>query len=347
MKLGLGTWIGSKRPTASGGSQSRIGPMDHAEDNSGLASITVPFDLAAPVIIVAIATRYTGTLTGLAVTHGGQALTPIHTANNTAAGIFSGIYTGAGLTLETANLVVTPIGLATVGPAVLRVDDSFGSLPIVPSWLGAQSGLGSATGQGVLTAAGVVGLGPIAYALASALVTPSPYTGPSTQFTTALNAFAMTGPKLDVPAFSGGLNWTLNAGWWEHSSGVTTLNGGADMAVDLPAPFGYELEVDIPVGSSLSIQLTKADGSYMNTPIRAPITGKVRFFEHTPGFIGKRWRILGNGPVKFRNLKYVVNPVTIQGIFGRSTINAFDGQRMWFYFPTAAQFAGCAAAVRQ
>lgn len=340
MRLGLDLRI------TGGGSRSltpppQTGAMNRTENGSGLTSITFPYDLASSVAILAVTLRYVGTLTGLTVQHGLQTLNPIHTANDTVSGIFTGLYTASGLTLELANVLILPVGGATVGPAIIRINDEYGSSPILSAWQANQQGAGLNANQGVMYT-GPAGI--VAYALGCDLTDPAPYAGPSTALKPTLSTIALNGVRVDAPVFTGGVRWSEVSGWWEHSGAISS-NAAPALPADVSLPFGYELEVDIPAGGSLSIQIIAPDGSIKTDAIRSPSSGMVRFYHNDMTL--RRFNILGSGAVKFRGLKYVVSPLTLQGVFGKSDTAIASGYRTWFYFPVATRFSGVMAQVYQ
>jgi len=348
LKVGLGVSLGSSAASSSGGIvyDPVPGPLDHVENGTGLSSITVLYELATPVAMLGVAFRYQGALTSVSATHGVDTLTLVSLAKDDVAGIGSAIFYGNGLTIEPANLVVTPSG-ATIGPAVLRIDDSFALTEVQSDWSQSQTGSGLKNNSPQLVSSGIGGDGWFVYSLATVSAEARPHAlswgaGVIDQLYTGV---ASTGTLLDAPVFTSGPGWSQDAEWWVHA-GADGYLIGSDMAPYISAPYEYGLEVDIASGGRMLVQLVTPSGSYTNETIYGPFAGTLKYFA-SQTITGKSWRIFGSGSVRFRNLKYATGGLYVLGQFARSRDQVPNGAAIQFYFPVDTKFAGCAAEVNQ
>lgn len=69
--------------------------------------------------------RHNGPVTTMTATHGGEPLQLVSFVLNDVDNIGAAVFYGNGLAIEPAELVITPVGGGTVGPALVRIDDSF------------------------------------------------------------------------------------------------------------------------------------------------------------------------------------------------------------------------------
>jgi hypothetical protein len=327
------------------------GPLDYIETGEGLDSITVEYDLARDVAMLGVAFRHTGPVTTLTATHGGEPLELVsfvlHPTNNIGAASFI----GNGLTIEPADLVITPVG-GTIGPALLRIDDSFAIDEIAVGVFGERTGASNnQNGAPPIVFDPVSGNGYGVWALATASAeteaTTIPWNG-SSPLEPLFWGVASSGTLLDAPDFVLPTEgWTQDGdGWYIHTGAATYLNGEplADM---ITVPHWWEVEIDVPAGSRLWVQTMLYQSSYISTLYNGPFSGVVRGYRNQTAPLVSSFRIYAQYDAKFRNLKYCDTGMTVYGQFGRSVNTVPNGSSVQFMMKSNNYFAGVAMEVHE
>lgn len=138
------------------------GPNDIIVDTMGNTSVGGSFDLATGKMTLGVVTRYEGPLTSISATHGGEPLELVRL--DYANGVATAIFYGNGLTMERAELVVTPVG-GTFGPTIMRMRDDFPAGNIATDWNDGKTS--AAIGSGWVTTNGMAADRRILYARGS------------------------------------------------------------------------------------------------------------------------------------------------------------------------------------
>lgn len=322
------------------------GPLDYIEDQEGLSEIRVEYDLARPVAMLGIAFRHSG-ITGLTATHGGEPLQLIGIEYDDQSNIGSAAFYGNGLTIEPADLVITPTG-GTIGPAVLRIDDSFAIDEIdfgSVGWAHGASYIGSATQPPLIpVAANNWGV----YALACVSAEKESYARGWYGATPVQSLFwgvASSGTLNPVPDWqSAGAGWVENGDWWEHTGAASYLIG-EPLSPPVTNPFWWEIEVDVAAGDRLYVQ-TIGGGGFLSELFMGPISGVFRRYR-SQNYSGGSFRIQALGNAKFRNFQYCRDGQTVFGAFGRTTNQVPDGGALQFQIGALSRYAGIIAGVHE
>lgn len=107
------------------------GPLDIIDDTTGNASVGGTFDLATPSMTLAVVAAYAGDFASINATHGGEPLTLVR--EDRVGGIVTAVFYGNGMTMESAELVVSAPGV-TLGPSVMRMRDDWGMGALASDW---------------------------------------------------------------------------------------------------------------------------------------------------------------------------------------------------------------------
>lgn len=328
------------------------GPLDYVEEGEGLPSITVEYGLARPVAMMGIAFRHTGAITSLTATHGGEPLSLISFVLNPDENIGAAAFVGNGLTIEPADLVITPVG-GTIGPAVVRIDDSFMidevEVEISDSVTG-SSYIGSAIQPEPVYFEPVSGNGWGVYALAVAGSEQPSYAiglDGAEPAEVLFGAAATSGSLKTVPEFSPNSTWRKDGEWWTHDGSFAHSHLIGNALPDLMGnPFWWEIEVDIPAGARIHVQTIGTGSIYLSESFIGPVSGIFRRYRHQP-YEAKKFQIQGNGAARFRNFQYCDNGQTIYGAFGRTTNKVPNGSALQFQIGRQSRYAGVIAEVKE
>lgn len=117
--------------TVPGGSGLVKGPLDIIDDTTDNDTIGGTFDLATPSMTLAVVTAYVGEFASINATHGGEPLTLVR--EDHAGGIVTAVFYGNGMTMESAELVVSAPGVK-LGPSVMRMRDDWEMGAIASDW---------------------------------------------------------------------------------------------------------------------------------------------------------------------------------------------------------------------
>lgn len=327
------------------------GPLDYIEEGQSLPNITVEYELARPVAMLGIAFRHTGNVTALTATHGGEALTLVAFIKNDVDNIGSAAFIGNGLTIEPANLVITPVGGGTIGPAVVRIDDSFMIDEIEILQSSSQFGysyIGAGTQPALIPFDPADGTGWGVYALAASSAEKESFArgfGGASPIERLFWGVAASGTLQDSPAWTGpGAGWSQSGDWWEHQ-GASSYLVGADLPATLSPPFWYEVEIDVADGARLYTQVVGA-GGYLSQTFLGPVSGVFRIYR-SQNYAGTRFQVQALGEAKFRNFKYCNNGETVFGAFGRTTNPVPQGSSLQFQIGALSRYAGVVVEVRE
>lgn len=325
------------------------GPLDYLENGEGMDRIVVEYDLARPVAMMGIAFRHTGPVTTLTATHGGEPLRLVSFVLNDVDNTGAAMFIGNGLKIEPANLVITPVG-GKIGPAVVRIDDSFQIEDVQVGVVGPVFGfsyIGAASQPPVVRFDPVDGNGWGVYALAVSGAEASSYAR-------GWNGAAPTEVLFGAPASSGALKnppawvtpaagWSNSGGWWMHNGDAYNYLSGEPFATPVPNPFWWEIEVDVPEGNRLYVQ-TIGGGGHLSETFLGPIKGVFRRYRHQ-SYSANSFRIQANGAAKFRNFRYCDNGQVVYGAFGRTVNKVPNGSGLQFQIGKLSRYAGVIAEV--
>lgn len=350
MKIGVGLWqygrgggIGPK-PIPS--------PLDYTEYQSGLSNITIEYDLARPVAMLGVTFRHDGNVTSLTATHGGEPLELVALALDDVESIGAAAFIGNGLTIEPADLVITPTG-GTIGPALVRIDDSFDLDVVAADHIFEQNGQSGPSDPNQPDPAVFTGLNGdswVVYALATSSAVKESYargTLGGSGMRLLFNGAVASGGLVDAPDFvPTSSTWHDVDGWWEHDGPSTGL-GNALLSEVIEDPFWCEVEVDIAAGSALYIAFLNADADgHESMAINGPAQGLYRVYS-PQGFRCRGFRAFGAGYTKFRNLQYCVDGHILYGAFGRTNTKIREGTTVQFKIVTPSRYAGVIMAARE
>lgn len=327
------------------------GPLDYIEEGESLDSITVEYNLARDVAMLGVAFRHTGPVTTLTATHGGEPLELVSFVLHPTQGIGAASFIGNGLTIEPAELVITPVG-GTIGPALLRIDDSFAIDEVAVGASGERYGASNKQdGAPPIVFEPVSGNGYGVWALATASAeteaTAIPWNGAG-PLDPLFWGVASSGELVDAPDFilpSSG--WTQgDDGWYEHTGAATYLNG-EPLTEMMTVPHWWEVEIDVPSGSRLWVQTMLYQSSYLSTLYNGPFSGVVRGYRNQTAPLSTGFRIYAQYDAKFRNLKYCDTGTTVYGQFGRTVNTVPNGSSVQFMMKSNNYFAGVAMEVHE
>lgn len=322
------------------------GPLDYIENGEDLNSITVQYDLARPVAMMGIAFRHSGNITSLTATHGGEPLQLVSFVLDNASNIGAAAFIGNGLAIEPANLVVTPVGGGKIGPAVLRIDDSFLIDDVAVGMAESRFGvsyIGAATQPVPVDFSPVSGSGWGVYALACVSAEKFSNARGLKGAAPVQDLFwgvASSGTLQDVPNWATlGAGWVQNGPWFEHTGAVSYLIG-EPLPAPMPNPFWWEIEVDVADGARLYVQTVGVGGGgFLSELFMGPISGTFRRYR-SQNYNAASFRIQSLGDAKFRNFKYCDNGQTIYGSFGRTTNPVPNGSSLQFQIGALSRYAG-------
>lgn len=330
-----------------------VGPLDYVEEGQSMPNITVEYELARPVAMLGVAFRHTGNVTGLTATHGGEALTQVAFVKNDVDNIGSAAFIGNGLTIEPANLVITPVGGGTIGPAVLRIDDSFMIDEVEVVSAADRIGfsyIGAATQPVPVVFNPAAGDGWAVYALATS-------SAEKESFARGLNGagpverlfwgVASSGTLEDAPAWIAPAptsGWTQNGAWWEHT-GASSYLRGQPLPAPMGPPFWIEVEIDVAAGDRIYIQ-TITQGGYLSQLYMGPYTGVVRIYR-SQSIQASGFQVQSLGTARFRNFRYCDNGETVFGAFGRTTNQVPNDSSLQFQIGAHSRYAGVVVEVRE
>lgn len=324
------------------------GPLDYVENGENLSNITVSYDLARPVAMLGIAFRHTGHVTTLTATHGGEPLTLVSFILNPLDNIGVATFIGNGLMVEPANLVITPVG-GTIGPAVLRIDDSFAIDAVEVGYAGTEAGYGDQANLSPLIKFEPVsgqGWGVWALAGASGEKQAEIVSRGAGQVQTLFWGIGSSGTLAEPPSWQTvGAGWVQNGAWWEHTGAVSYLTG-TPLPQPMPNPFWWEIEIDVAAGDRLYVQTIGAGGGYLSETFIGPVSGVFRRYR-SQSYSASRFRIQALGNAKFRNFKYCDNGSTIYGTFGRTVAQVPNGSGIQFRMGALSRYAGAAMEVHE
>lgn len=327
------------------------GPLDYIETGENLPSITVEYGLARPVAMLGVAFRHTGTVTTLTATHGGEPLELVGFVLNDADNIGAAAFIGNGLTIEPENLVITPVGGGGIGPAVLRIDDSFAIDDVAVGLAREQFGysyIGAARQPDPIVFNPVSGDGWGVYALAAASAEKESFArglagaGPVEQLFWGV---ASSGTLKDVPPWRAPAptsGWSQDGEWWTHTGASSYLVG--ELLPDLMGPpFWIEVEIDVEAGSRIYIQ-TLSQGGYLSQLYMGPVSEVVRIYR-SQSVQARGFQVQSLGNARFRNFKYCDDGMTVFGAFGRTTNPVPQGSSLQFQIGALSRYAGVVAEV--
>lgn len=326
------------------------GPLDYIETGQGLANITVEYGLARPVAMLGVAFRHTGNVTSLTATHGGEPLQLVGFVRNDVDNIGSAAFIGNGLTIEPANLVITPVGGGTIGPAVVRIDDSFAIDEVATSFVGEQFGYSYIGAASQPTPIALTGEGWGVYALAASSAEKESFArglGGAAPVERLFWGVAASGALKDVPAWrtpAPSSGWSQDGDWWVHA-GPSTYLVGEDLPAPMPNPFWYEVEIDVEAGARLYTQVV-GGGGYLNQTFIGPVSGVFRVYR-SQNYSALRFQAQSIGNARFRNFKYCDDGMTVFGAFGRTTNPAPQGSSLQFQIGALSRYAGIVAEVHE
>lgn len=327
------------------------GPLDYVEEGTGLDNITVQYDLARPVAMMGIAFRHAGAITGMTATHGGEPLTLVSMSLDTVDNIGAAVFIGNGLKIEPADLVITPVG-GTVGPALVRIDDSFLIDEVEVGIVGDRNGasyVGANTQPVPVVFEPVTGQGWGVYALASSGAEKPSYAigwNGAGASEVLFGSAASSGTLQPAPAFTTGIGWTQNGEWWKHE-GASSYLYAEDLPDLMPNPFWYEVEVDVAEGGRLYVQVVNSSGGgYLNQTFIGPVSGVFRVYRHQT-YSARGFRMQGLYGARFRNMQYCDNGETVYGAFGRTVNKVPNGSSLQFQIGTLSRYAGVIAEVNE
>lgn len=317
------------------------GPLDTIWDEIAMTSLEADYGLANPVAIFGIVTRYEGDLTALAATHGGEALELINFTKNDAGTIATALFLGNGLTIEHATLAVTPVGDATIGPAMGRINDDYSAAALASAWnAGATGDYRYLTA--ISTVEGVGGTGNLVYAGGNTLQNKPVTVSNAPDYDILFFGFALGGTWETYEGFTGGAGWTEADGLWSHAGAATYLPGAA--LGPLGPLIGYEVDdVEIAEGARLYVQILNAGGLYTNDRYDGPFSGNLRKVTGSTGFAGISIRMYALNSVSFGAFRYMDNPAILNAEFGKTLANVNDGAEFRMFQPADAQYAYSAA----
>lgn len=326
------------------------GPLDYIENGEGLSEIRVEYDLARPVAMMGIAFRHDGSVSSLTATHGGDALELVDFILNEQENIGSATFIGNGLKIEPADLVITPVG-GTIGPAVMRIDDSFAidyvEVGIHEGRQGA-SYIGAANQPVPVVFSPVDGTGWGVYALACASAEKfSDARGlngaaPTENLFWGVASSGTLGPVPDWATVGDG--WSQDGDWWEHT-GATSYLIGEDFGTPVQNPFWWEIEVDVAEGARLYVQ-TVGGGGHLSELFMGPVSGVFRRYRNQ-NYTGYRFNIQSIGDAKFRNFQYCTDGQTVYGSFGRTVNQVPEGSSLQFQIGALSRYAGIVMEVKE
>lgn len=319
------------------------GPLDMIWDEVGAANLTADYSLANPVAIFGIVARYSGVLTSLTATHGGEALTLVNFTENPDGTIATALFLGNALTIEHATLVVTPVGGATIGPAMGRINDDYSAAALASAW---NAG---ATGDyryytTLSTVAGVDGTGNLVYAGGNTLQNKPVTVANAPNYDILFYGVALGGTWVDYTGFTSATGWTETGGIWSHTGAATYLPGSA--VGPLGPLVGYEVDnVVIADGARLYVQILGASGQYTNDRYDGPFNGDLRRVTGSTGFSGVSIRMYALNNASFGDFRYMDNPVVLNAEFGKTLANVSNGAQFQMFQPADAPYAYSAAEI--
>jgi hypothetical protein len=327
------------------------GPLDYIENGHDLTEIVVEYDLARDVAMLGVCFRHNGPITSVTATHGGEPLELVDFILNDNENIGVATFIGNGLTIEPANLVVTPVG-GLIGPAVLRIDDSFAINEIEVGAHGARQGYSNKQdGAPPVDFAPISGTGYGVYALTTGSAEKQPFIaawkgapGASTLFW----GVAAYGTLQDVPAVqSMAPDWTQeDDGWFEHTGNGSTVVQFEPFGPTYNNPYWWEVEVDVPADGRIYVRCVGNGGLYTSDMFQGPISGVFRGYRYQSNTF-KSMSIQGWKEARFRNLKYCVDGNFVLGQFGRSMSTMPNNGQWSFAMGSLSRFAGAAMEVHE
>lgn len=298
------------------------GPLDFISDGTGLSTITATFDLATRSALFGITFRYQGELTTVTATHGGEPLTLVRLDKREAQTTATAFFIGNGLTIESANLVMTPVGGATVGPAIGRINDDFGAdvEGIASVWSDGATGFANSTS--VLTLDSNADLG-IRAAWGSSNSPTYGKAQPTTDFSDVFWNRVIGGNMTPITDWTIGANWSESGGVFTHT-GNNFDSMGKYITFTPAGPIGSKMDVSIPAGANIMVtfyagqKLTqrKIDGPFDGIIYPEVISG---INEYTLITFSAR------GEVVLRGFSYIQNPVQLTGTLSKSIAGALIG----------------------
>lgn len=328
------------------------GPLDYIENGQGLSDITIEYDLARDVAILGVAFAYEGTVTGMKATHGGEPLDLVEFVVNPDSYIGTACFVGNGLTIEPADLVVTPLGGGTIGPALMRVDDSFDLEEVGVGASGARYGYSNKQdGAPPIVFEPVSGEGYGVWALATASAeaesTAIAWNGAG-PIDPLFWGVAASGTLVDVPEWTRiDPNWTEGADSWYEHTGASSYMSTADVpSAPMALPYWWEIEIDVEEGARIYVQVVGVNGLHTSTTFIGPVSGVFRGYR-SQTIQSRSFQIQGINGAKFRNFKYCADGLTLYGQFGRSRNPVPNGSSVSFMMKSLSRFAGVAMEVHE
>lgn len=301
------------------------GPLDWQEEGTGLASISKTYDLANPFCTLEVAFRFQGTLTGVTATHGGEALQLVQFNQREADGLATAIFIGNNLTIEPASLVVTPVGAATIGPAIGRINDDFANTDTIElGWHDGATGFGNQTTTLVVNAS----RGGLMKHVWGATTGDAPAEAkPADEHEDLTWGRIVGGNATPITDWSLGQNWSQSGTDFVHTGNVAStlskqINFGA------AGPIGYKFDIDIPAGGFAMVVVVVA-GSMTQRVYQGPFNGTI--YDMVEGIgVYTAVRVTASGEVTLRSFSYLQNPVRLLGSVGRSVGAIEDGDTLTY-----------------
>lgn len=326
------------------------GPLDYIEEGENLDAITVEYDLARPVAMLGVAFRHSGNITSLTATHGGEPLNLVSWSQNDVDNIGFAMFIGNGLKIEPADLVITPVG-GTIGPAVVRIDDSFLIDEVEVGEAVGQYGysyIGASSQPPPIALDEANGEGWAVYGLAVSSAEKESFArgiGINGQIERLFWGVASSGTLKDVPPWSTpGLGWSQDGEWWSHT-GPSSYLTGQPLDDPMPNPFWTEVEIDVEADSRIYIRCVTQGGA-LSQLFMGPYSGVVRIYRHQTIQVSA-FQVQAFNNARFRNYRYCDNGQTIFGAFGRTVNPVPQGASLQFQIGTLSRYAGVVAEVHE
>lgn len=316
------------------------GPLDFTSSQS-TNSLSVTFDLAAPIAALGIIVAYEGTLTNITATHGGQSLSLERIDNNTTTSLATAMFTGNGLTIESASLVITLVGGAVGKAWIGRINDDYGYSVIASGWKDGDTGENSASKT--MTISGVDGTGRALSVWGTSTNNGrAGFAMPLADYTTQFSAIVVGGDKTAVTG------WSTVAGWSE-AGGVYT-HAGANSAIskvltpNVEGPLGFDADVTLAAGASMMVMFIPVVGTPTQRTIYGPYTGKWSALSDEL-YTFQALAVYASGNATITNMNYIVNPRYLQGVISRSNGVVANGQNLTWGSVNVSKFATTAIEV--
>lgn len=294
-----------------------LGPQDIVIDDAGLTEMGGVFDLASPTMTLGVVCYYTGVLNAgeIQATHGGEPLTLVR-LDRSAAGLFTAIFYGNGLTLEEAELrVFTTSESAELGPALMRMRDDLGFEDgIEPIWNAGFVDYAYRT-RDITTQCTPTGVVMTAFGVRSykegATIQQS---GSYPVMTVGLRGRVLHGDleELDNDTFS-------SEYWVQDEPGVFTItDAGAnrEMTIDVDIPANVETGLRFDYTSptdGISVYYVRPNGTYVNMIANSGVDRRwyLPLPPSTTGYV--RLRFKASDTASIHDIRLIRNPFGVSG----------------------------------